>query len=91
MDDKGQIGIGWIVVMFVVVMAFGFLLQTILTPVVNEVFGFVNTKYVDTGKISQANYDAGNAVHDVWNAFPFILPIGLTAGYMLRAIVTRGY
>jgi hypothetical protein len=77
--------------MFVVVLGFGYLLQMILSPMVNEVFGFVNDKYVETGEISQANYDAGNVVQAAWNAFPMILAIGLVAGYLLRSIYARGY
>jgi len=92
LDDRGQtIGIGWIVIMFVVVMAFGFFMQILLTPLFNTVFGVVNTNYVETGDISQANYDAGNVVYYAWKAFPVILAIGLVAGYLLRSIVTRGY
>lgn len=91
-DDKGQVtGIAWIVIMFVAVMAFGFFMWLLLTPMFNEVFSVVNHDYVETGDISQANYDAGNVVYYAWLAFPVILVIGLVAGYMLRSLVTRGY
>lgn len=91
MDDRGQTGIAWIVILFVVVMAFGFFMWILLGSVFNNVFDVINTNYVDTGEISQANYDAGNIVRYAWLAFPMILVIGLVAGYLLRSIVVRGY
>jgi hypothetical protein len=91
MDDRAQIGLGWIVIMFIAVMAFGFFMWQLLSPMYNQVFDVVNTKYVETGEISQANYDAGNVVRYAWLAFPMILVIGLLAGYLLRSIVMRGY
>jgi len=92
MDDKGQVtGIGWLVIMFIVVLAFGYFMWILLTPMINDVFGFVNQNYVDTGKISQANYDSGNVVYYAWLAFPIILLICLILGYLLRTIYTRGY
>lgn len=63
----------------------------LLTPLVNDVFGFVNTNYVATGKISQANYDSGNIVMYAWLAFPIILLVCLIFGYLLRTIYSRGY
>ena len=92
MDDKAQqVGIGWIVIMFVVVLAFGYLLWILLTPMMNDVFGFVNQNYVSTGKISKANYDAGNVVYYAWLAFPVLLLLCLFLGYLLRTIYSRGY
>lgn len=91
MDDRGQTGIAWIVILFVAVMAFGFFMWILLGSVFNNVFDVINTNYVDTGEISQANYDAGNIVRYAWLAFPMILVIGLVAGYLLRSIVVRGY
>lgn len=92
MDDKGQaIGIGWVVIMFVIVLAFGYFMWILLSPMMNNVFGFVDHNYVETGKISQANYDSGNVVHEAWNAFPIILVIVVFLGYLLRTIYSRGY
>jgi hypothetical protein len=91
MRDDGQIGGAWIIILFVVTLAFGFFMWMMLTPFFNGVFGTVNSEYVDTGKISQANYDAGNVVYYAWIAFPMLFVIIVVAGYFLRSIVTRGY
>lgn len=94
MDDRGQaqvMGIGWLVIMFVATLVFGYLMQILLSPLIGPVFGFVNTNYVETGNISQANYDSANIVYYAWQAFPIILALGLTLGYLLRSIYARGY
>jgi heme/copper-type cytochrome/quinol oxidase subunit 2 len=91
MDDRAQIGIGWLVIVFVAVLAFGFLMWILLTPMFNYVFDFVNVNYVDTGKISQANYGSGQVVYYWWLALPIIIVFGLIGGYLLRAIFARGY
>lgn len=92
MDERGQVtGIAWLVILFAVVMAFGFFFWIIMTPMFNSVFDVVNTNYVETGEISQANYDAGNVVYYAWLGLPVILVIGLVAGFLLRSIVVRGY
>jgi heme/copper-type cytochrome/quinol oxidase subunit 2 len=91
MDDRAQMGIGWLVILFVAVMAFGFLMWILLSPMFNYVFDFVNVNYVDTGKISQANYGAGQVVYYWWLALPIIIVFGLIGGYLLRSIYSRGY
>lgn len=92
MDDKAQVtGIAWIVILFVITIAAGFFFWILLTPMFNDVFDIVNTNYVDTGEISQANYDSGNVVYYAWLALPIILVIGAVAGYLLRALVVRGF
>lgn len=90
-DVTGQVtGPAWLIILFVVAIIIAGVLWILIGQINNGFYSYINTEYVDTGEISQANYDVGNILLYGWYMLPIIILVGLPLGFIIRSLVMRG-